>query len=419
LNVTDENNFDQQKSYMPKIDTSLQSIIYNYVMTHFLPANYPASVKQGYRQFASLSFCASIAGSASMVLSTQTLLLAVGVVGQGTSASIMAGALNWVLKDGIGQLGGVWFISFMGRSTSQFDVNPKYWRMVAAISLDTATLLELISPLVPANWVLLIASIANVGKNIGFLTASASRAVLHQAVAKTGNLGDVTAKAGAQSMAASLIGTSFGIGISPLLGDIPHFISGFMCLSLIHLICNYLSLKAVPLAHFNNSRLDMVLKNFIQKDGMVMSPVDVANKENFLPLPFNINNSNNHQQWLKLGSTVQMLGGPKVLKEILEKNKLTVCKPYILVQQEEIYHLVFTEGATGLQVVQGLYHAYWLHNQSSFSSNYNEYDLEATPKLSDNLVSKLQEKGWDLSLVAVEPKQAIRLRIVDNFNEKN
>ena len=159
------------------------------VLVHFLPANYPHSVAPGYMAYASYGFIASIAGSAAMVLSTQTLLLAVGVVGSGQNhqtASIMAGALNWVLKDGIGQFGGVIFASYLGKFQS-LDVYPKHWRMVAAVTLDCATLLELLSPMVPTWFVLPIASLATIGKNIGFLTASASRAALHQSLAIRGN----------------------------------------------------------------------------------------------------------------------------------------------------------------------------------------------------------------------------------------
>ena len=159
------------------------------VLVHFLPANYPHSVAPGYMAYASYGFVASIAGSAAMVLSTQTLLLAVGVVGSGQNhqtASIMAGALNWVLKDGIGQFGGVIFASYLGKFQS-LDVYPKHWRMVAAVTLDCATLLELLSPMVPTWFVLPIASLATIGKNIGFLTASASRAALHQSLAIRGN----------------------------------------------------------------------------------------------------------------------------------------------------------------------------------------------------------------------------------------
>ena len=178
------------------LDTLRQGFLEN-VVAHFLPAQYPHSVADGYARFSLLAFSAAVAGSAAMVLSTQTLLLAVGVVGHSAAASgnasIMAGALNWVFKDGIGQLGGVIFASKMGEM-KKFDSDPKRWRMLAALSLDGASFLEILSPLVWSSWVLPIACVANIGKNIGFLTASASRAAIHQSLAIKGNLADVTAK---------------------------------------------------------------------------------------------------------------------------------------------------------------------------------------------------------------------------------
>jgi hypothetical protein len=75
------------------------------VTKFLLPAQYPASVASGYLPFSLLAFGASVAGSGGMVLSTQTLLLAVGVVGSESSATVMAGALNWVLKDGMSLIG--------------------------------------------------------------------------------------------------------------------------------------------------------------------------------------------------------------------------------------------------------------------------------------------------------------------------
>ena len=137
-----------------------------------------------------------------MVLSTQTLLLAVGIAGSNAKeASIMAGALNWVLKDFVGQLGGVLFASQMGK-TRAFDTDPKRWRILAALALDSATFIEILSPLFHTSLVLPVASVANIGKNIGFLTASASRAAIHQSLAIKGNLGDVTAKSGSQAIMA-------------------------------------------------------------------------------------------------------------------------------------------------------------------------------------------------------------------------
>lgn len=59
---------------------------YRNIVKHFLPANYPDSVSSNYSSYAAYCFMGSMAGSASMVLSTQTLLLA--VVGGGDAAGV-------------------------------------------------------------------------------------------------------------------------------------------------------------------------------------------------------------------------------------------------------------------------------------------------------------------------------------------
>lgn len=378
-----------------------QALFFENILTHFLPANYPASVAPGYDRFASLCFCASVAGSAGMVLSTQTLLLAVGIVGQNTqTASIMAGALNWVLKDGIGQLGGVWFASYMGRSggSSQFDANPKCWRMTAAICLDAATLLEIAAPLVPPGTVLALASVANVGKNVGFLTASASRAALHQSLAISGNLGDVTAKTGSQSIAASLVGTALGIGLSPLLGDVPHFMMGFLVLSFLHQGCNYLSLQAVPLAHFNRHRLHLVLQEAVGNQNGVLSPAQVASQETFLPF---LTPDDSHN-WLVLGSTIQDLGGPAAVQDDL--NASSSSRAYILTERNEKLHLVFKKDANASDLLEGMHHAYSMHHGTHESAALSKAEFQ-------QFLAQLTDEGWNLDteVLRIEPHKAVRV----------
>lgn len=72
----------------------------------------------------------------------------------------MAAALNWIIKDGLGQLGGVLYAGVVG---DRFDSNPKRHRMRAAILMQLAGALEIVSPLWPAGF-LAIASISNIGE---------------------------------------------------------------------------------------------------------------------------------------------------------------------------------------------------------------------------------------------------------------
>ena len=400
----------------PTLFTNLKDFSKEFVSL-LLPAQYPKSVAPGYLGFASFCFSASVAGSAAMVLSTQTLLLAVGIVGQNVQqASIMAGAFNWVMKDFVGQLGGVIFASQMGK-TRAFDSDPKRWRMVAAIALDSATLLEILAPLFHSSLVLPVASVANIGKNIGFLTASASRAALHQSLAISGNLGDVTAKSGSQAIMASLIGTSLGIGLSSFLQhDTFNFAMGFFCLSVIHQGCNYLSLQHVPLAHFNKQRLRIVLDKYID-DNNVPCPADVARAERFLPFL----SSDATTQWLSVGRPLQKVcPNPSDFEKMIS---LVPDESYLLTCDENTrkIDLLYIQEATGKDVIRGMYHACLLHRTSNQSIQDHHPDLDekiriAHQKVQDHfpaLLDDLVANGWnvDSDVTIIESTTSCRISL--------
>eukprot|EP01041_Mallomonas_annulata_P009273 gene9273-19251_t len=170
------------------------------LLSYFLPKGYPQSVNKGYDAYIVGQFVGNLFSSVGAVLSIQSLLLAMGI---GNAALPAASTLNWVIKDGIGQLGGVIFASAI---SNRFDSDPKRWRFLASSSLELSSFIELLTPLAP-HYFLLMASIANIGKNISYLSASASRAALHKSFAIHENLADITAKSGSQTICSSMIGT--------------------------------------------------------------------------------------------------------------------------------------------------------------------------------------------------------------------
>ena len=394
---------------------------------------------------------ASVAGSASMVLSTQTLLLAVGVVGAAHSssssssagaaeASILAGALNWVAKDFVGQLGGVLFASRMGES-KQYDGNPKKWRMVAALALDVACLLEILSPTVVGlstiiannnsnnsnnHCVLAVACTANVLKNIGFLTAGASRAALHQSLAITGNLADVTAKSASQSMAAGLLGTGLGIALSSssLLAStctatattaspaVP-FTTAFCVLALIHQGCNYASLSSIHLTHLDKHRLYILLQEFVDTQ-QVLSPQQVAEREVwFRP------RQDDTQDWLTIGSDLVALcpSGGAELEQLLAE---VGTADYVMNILDGRIHLTFLQDADSQCLIQGMLAAVTLHRSLQVgSSSIHDLDMlrqmahEGASKHRHRLLDAMKEQGWKMGPgeTNIEPKNAVRFDI--------
>lgn len=108
-------------SYISSLTQSISRKTHN-IIQQLLPFGYPHSVKSGYGRFALFHMLSSIMGTVCGVLSMQSLFHAVGI-GSNTTLPLAA-AVNWILKDGLGQLGGVLFASYVN---SRFDADPKRW----------------------------------------------------------------------------------------------------------------------------------------------------------------------------------------------------------------------------------------------------------------------------------------------------
>jgi hypothetical protein len=93
---------------------------------------------------------------------------------------LAAAAFTWVLKDGLGQIGGILYASRFGKN---FDADIKKFRFLSIFTLNAALWIEITTLAFP-KYFLLIASIANCGKNICFMLSSASRASINQRFAK-------------------------------------------------------------------------------------------------------------------------------------------------------------------------------------------------------------------------------------------
>ncbi|GAB9470587.1 putative mitochondrial protein [Globisporangium polare] len=245
----------------------------------FLPKDAKTSVSKDYFPYAQWYFVGSIASAASGVLSMQSLLYAIGL---GAGSIPTAAAVNWVLKDGLGQFGGVMFASLVN---NRYDADPKRWRTASAVALDVAVLMEILTPLVPAYF-LPMASLANVAKNISWLSASATRAGFHNSFAMKENLADITAKAGSQSIASSIFGTGLGIGLSTLTGaSTVNVLAAFGVLSAVHIFSIYKSLACISLRTLNCQRLDLVARHFIDNNGSQVPDLEtVSEQEQFMPL---------------------------------------------------------------------------------------------------------------------------------------
>jgi len=260
--------------------SSKLSRLINNTSTAFLPKDYTESVTSNYLSYTLWSVSSSVSGTITGVLSTQALLQALGM--GVTSGAAIAGTVNWIIKDGFGLLGGVIYAAKIG---DKLDSRPKRHRMIASLALQFSTFAELMTPFVPSLF-LMIASLSNIGKNVSWLALSATKAAIHRGFCNRDNLGDVTAKAGAQNTAASLLGTGIGIGVSLLSGGSISSLMTIWCgFSSMTLFTVYMSNNQVVTKGWNRERGEMALYpllNHLVHNIFTMNLDELKTKPNFM-----------------------------------------------------------------------------------------------------------------------------------------
>jgi hypothetical protein len=426
----------------------------------FLPAGFPVSVSPDYGPSTAFQFIASVTGTMAGTVSTQALLQALGL-GAGTALGLAA-STNWIIKDGFGLLGGVLFAGVMG---SRFDASPKVclfpydrvgitinygtkrFRFWAAVSIQASTLLEVLTPFFPGSF-LLLASVSNVGKNIGWLAASASRATMNKGFALSDNLGDVTAKAGAQGTLAGLLGTGLGIWLSwwvnaaskitaassvttatgataiaaastqPILDPV-LLCAVFAPLGALNLVASYYANASVVTRSLNVERLERALLPLLKHQipglapteaptGTLLNPLQVAKNESIvrkgrvLRVPLSIDktlgawenkDADGTQRLVKALSDAVPLGSP------FTKDPL-----YRLLADSgsRSVSLWFLDGATDDTLILGMYHACLLrrlietgHPSMSEGLMEESFRLLGLTLKERDIVQDLKNAGWE------------------------
>lgn len=157
----------------------------------FLPAGYPHAVGCNYDEYIGWQAIHHMASACNGVLAGTFLLYGVGL-GQG-AAPATAGAINWALKDGFGQLGTLYFGK---RIAPRFDAFPKTWYLSASLLLDIAVGLEIMT-FVGMAYFLVIGSVANMLKGLAWMAGGSTRSAFNVGFTKNGrgeNIADLTAK---------------------------------------------------------------------------------------------------------------------------------------------------------------------------------------------------------------------------------
>ena len=333
----------------------------------FLPEHYPNSVRGSYSRFVGWNFTQMTFSSALGVLSTQQLLLALGIGSVSTSA-----ALNWIMKDGIGQLGGVLFAGTVG---SRFDGSVKHYRWVSSLVLNLACALEMAAPWFPSHF-LLIASLSTTGKNVSYLSASATKAAINLSFCNAHNLADVTAKNGTQTTAAGLIGTALGTGMAYYCPGYTQSLVAFAVCSAINLFGTWAELKCVTLNQINVQRGDLLFSYFFET-GKFLSPKEVNEKEPFLVR--------------KPVKGLRLCEIPSEIDSKIASCPLSQPSNYLIIPQEKEVFVLYSLTCTEEKMIEGFAVALSLLYPVTHSVD------------TQTLIPSLEAAGWETNKAFLEP----------------
>jgi hypothetical protein len=142
---------------------------------------------------------------------------------------------------------------FSSRYGANFDEDIKKWRFMSILALNLSIYTELATLLYPKNF-LLLASTANICKNICLLLAAVSRGAINMRFAKRSNVGDISGKYVSQFTSAQLLGMTIGLGFSQVIQitNLSHLVPICLGLSLVNVYTTYKSACVVAEVHLNN-----------------------------------------------------------------------------------------------------------------------------------------------------------------------
>jgi len=168
-------------------------------------------VHKNYKKYVGWSCFSNFIMSIEGVLSTHSMLSVIGHTNSELNFS-----LNYIGKDIIGQLGGLYYMNKMGQKADKDHIKFIKYSMIFQ---QTSIFMECGTPLLPVSFFIPVAGIANIGKNIAFTGIGAINAKIIGKLAKDNNIGEIYAKISVLNTLASTIGMGVGLIIAARVPD--------------------------------------------------------------------------------------------------------------------------------------------------------------------------------------------------------
>lgn len=396
----------------------------------------PKQVSGNYMGYVKWKFLHRLFSSALQVLATQAMFRAIGI---GHSRSLpAAAALNWVMKDGLGRFCRCIYTASLA---SAFDTNLKRVRFLTSVMFSLSIGVELLTPVFP-QYFLLLASLANIAKQISLACYLATGSAVHRSFAVADNLGEISAKAQIQTVCFDNLGLMLAASLNMLLKNNQRLQAGlpfvvYPIFSAIDLLGIYQALKHVHLQTLTKDRLAIILGKWIES-GHVPSPAEVSKDEGIDFLwskgkemwPIRIGCINPKGQIPKLSMmAMQSLSGEDYYFMCME----IFCRGLARKGQLGIL-LCLREGASSTEVIMGMLQACYVRKALQLSSwwanmvgagDASDLVLREWFKLNEDskqcakrdmclLNEQMSGLGWAMKNILLSARERVRYSFVDD-----
>lgn len=163
-------------------------------------------------RYVAWSFASNIFSSMENVLSSHSML---SVVSKADTEVLITA--NYMVKDMIGQLGGLAYVAKMG---PQFDKHPRTIALHSTLAQQSSTVVECLTPLLPSAYFIPVAGLANVVKNVSFTGFGGINAKIIEKLADDKHgVGELYSKLSVVNTAGSTLGMILGLGVISKIPD--------------------------------------------------------------------------------------------------------------------------------------------------------------------------------------------------------
>lgn len=307
-----------------------------------------------------------------------------------------------VLKDGIGEIGKLFFIK---RYASSFDSHPKTWKFVCEIFSTVGSFLQLCTSVVSPKLFLPLAATGNMFELIHESIWIASHMTFTKHFSPNGNIGDIVAKDDAQMSTAHLLGMLTGVGLISA-SHSPLFLFGvFAILSPINIWSTTKMLHAAEFEILNQAKLTLLGREFIDTGNVVgydkLKKKEVGFGEWIRP-------GGGIQVKIKMGPSAEQAYGAsgevEGVVDVLRKEN------YLLNYHKNTMWILFHQDAGSNDVIKSILHSLKFHDTLKKSnitkeSDWNGYintledTLDWTKQHYPKFVAELDQKNWQSDVV--------------------